>query len=68
MRMRQGLAGLTLAAATIFAGGYAPAEGADPAPKCFMAEVNPVTGHLLCLDPPRRAGRSAARGGASLQA
>ena len=51
MRMRQGLAGLTLAAATIFAGGYALAEGADPAPKCLKAEVNPVTGHLLCLDP-----------------
>ena len=55
MRMRQGLAGLALAAAILFAGGHAFAESAgDPAtaaPKCLEAEVNPVTGHALCLDP-----------------
>ena len=55
MRMRQGLAGLALAAAILFAGGQALAESAcDPAsaaPKCLKAEVNPVTGHALCIDP-----------------
>jgi hypothetical protein len=54
--MRQGLAGLTLAAAIVFAGDHAFAESAgDPAsaaaPKCLKAEVNPVTGHALCIDP-----------------
>jgi hypothetical protein len=54
--MRQGLAGLTLAAAIVFAGNHAFAESAgDPAsaaaPKCLKAEVNPVTGHALCIDP-----------------
>lgn len=55
MRTRQGLAGLALAAAILFAGGQALAESAgDPAsaaPKCLKAEVNPVTGHALCIDP-----------------
>ena len=56
MRMIQGLAGLALAAAIVFAGGQALAESAgDPAsaaaPKCLKAEVNPVTGHTLCIDP-----------------
>jgi hypothetical protein len=54
--MRQGLARLTLAAAIVFAGDHAFAESAgDPAsaaaPKCLKAEVNPVTGHALCIDP-----------------
>jgi hypothetical protein len=56
MRMRQGLVGLALAAAIILAGGHTLAESAgDPAsaaaPKCRKAEVNPVTGHALCIDP-----------------
>ena len=55
MRMRQGLAGLALAAAILFAGGQALAESAgdsaSAAPKCLKAEVNPVTGHALCIDP-----------------
>ena len=56
MRMRQGLAGLAFATAILFAGGQAFAESAgDPAsavaPKCLKAEVNPVTGHALCIDP-----------------
>jgi hypothetical protein len=56
MRTRQGLAGLTLAVAIVFAGDHAFAESAgDPAsaaaPKCLKAEVNPVTGHALCIDP-----------------
>jgi hypothetical protein len=46
MRRRQGLAELALAAAILFAGGPASA-----APKCLKAEVNPVTGHALCIDP-----------------
>lgn len=56
MRRRQGLAGLALAAAIIFGGGNSFAEsardtGQDSAPKCRKAEVNPVTGHVLCIDP-----------------
>ena len=55
MRMRQGLAGLALAAAILFDGGHAFAESAgDPAtaaPKCLEAEVNPVIGHALCIGP-----------------
>jgi hypothetical protein len=27
------------------------ADNAQPAAKCLKAEINPVTGHLLCLDP-----------------
>jgi hypothetical protein len=35
------------------AGGTAIAGAADPAspPKCRKAEINPVTGHVLCIDP-----------------
>jgi hypothetical protein len=35
------------------AGGTATAGAADPAspPKCRKAEINPVTGHVLCIDP-----------------
>ena len=37
----------------------APVGGAEaagtaeqaPAPKCLKAEINPITGHLLCIDP-----------------
>ena len=58
-RTRQGLAGTALAAAIIAlaAFGSARAEsaggdtGQDSAPKCRKAEVNPVTGHVLCIDP-----------------
>ena len=55
MRRRQGLAELALTAAILFAGGQAFAESAggpaSAAPKCLKAEVNPVTGHALCIDP-----------------
>ena len=56
MRMRQVLARLAFVTAILFAGGQAFAESAgDPAsavaPKCLKAEVNPVTGHALCIDP-----------------
>ena len=56
-RMRQGLAGSVLAAAVVAlaAFGSARAETAegdpDSALKCRKAEVNPVTGHVLCFDP-----------------
>ena len=35
------------------ASGTAIAGAADPAspPKCRKAEINPVTGHVLCIDP-----------------
>ena len=56
MRMRQVLAGLAFVTAILFAGGQAFAESAGDsasavAPKCLKAEVNPVTGHALCIDP-----------------
>jgi len=56
-RTRQGLTGLALAAGVIalaaFGSARAETAGGDPdsAPKCRKAEVNPVTGHVLCLDP-----------------
>src|SRR3972149_10313117 len=33
--------------------GAAAAENSEPAapPKCLKAEINPVTGHVLCIDP-----------------
>ena len=33
--------------------GAAAAEPSEPAapPKCLKAEINPVTGHVLCIDP-----------------
>ena len=38
---------------SLLAGGIASAAPAEPAtkPKCLKAEVNPVTGHVLCIDP-----------------
>jgi hypothetical protein len=57
---KRGLAGLALAAWILAAAAFAGAEvraesGAEPAgaaaPQCRKAEVNPVTGHVLCLDP-----------------
>ena len=40
-------------AVVVLAGGIASAAPAEPAakPKCLKAEVNPVTGHVLCIDP-----------------
>jgi hypothetical protein len=36
-----------------FIGGSAAEERAKPvpSPKCLKAEINPVTGHILCIDP-----------------
>jgi hypothetical protein len=35
-----------------FAGGAsAETQSAQPQPKCLTAEVNPVTGQVLCIDP-----------------
>ena len=40
-------------AVVALAGGAASAAPADQpaAPKCLKAEVNPVSGHVLCIDP-----------------
>ena len=37
----------------ILVGGFAlqPAFAGEQAPACRKAEVNPVTGHVLCVDP-----------------
>ena len=43
-----------LAATAAIAGALAASEGdlaSSAAPTCRKAEVNPVTGHVLCLDP-----------------
>ena len=32
-------------------GAHAADTGADQAPPCKTAEINPVTGHVLCIDP-----------------
>ena len=61
----------SLAAMAALAGGMAASEG-DPAstaaPTGRKAEVNPVTGHVLCIDPLWRAGRAATiRLGGSVQ-
>ena len=46
---------LVASAAILFglAGATTPAGAADevPPPKCRKAEINPVTGHVLCIDP-----------------
>jgi hypothetical protein len=55
---RQVLTGLgfaaSLAAMAALAGAMAASEGgpaSTAAPTCRKAEVNPVTGHVLCIDP-----------------
>ena len=56
---KQVLTRLALAASLAATAGLADAlaanEGGDPAPtapsSCLKAEVNPVTGHVLCIDP-----------------
>ncbi len=37
----------------VFAGGASAAQTAEqgPQPKCLKAEINPITGHILCIDP-----------------
>jgi hypothetical protein len=41
--------GLVLAACA--GGASAETQGTQPQPKCLKAEVNPVTGQVLCIDP-----------------
>ena len=41
------LLGMALIAAAAVAENSEPA----PPPKCLKAEINPVTGHVLCIDP-----------------
>ncbi len=45
-------AGLMSAVVVLSAGAVSAAPGEHPAaPKCLKAEVNPVTGHVLCIEP-----------------
>jgi hypothetical protein len=52
---RNALCRVILSAAIVFglAGGATAAGTTEPAPppKCLKAEINPVTGHVLCIDP-----------------
>lgn len=43
--------GVVLGMAAIAAAGAAEDSGQAPPPKCLKAEINPVTGHVLCIDP-----------------
>ena len=44
---------MTMALVLMAAAGQVTAEDAKQAapPKCVTAEINPVTGHVLCIDP-----------------
>lgn len=44
---------ICMVAGLALAGSAAAAETSDPAapPKCVTAEINPVTGHVLCIEP-----------------
>jgi hypothetical protein len=45
-------AGLVSAVVVLAAGAVSAAPAEQPAPtKCLKAEVNPVTGHVLCIEP-----------------
>ena len=52
-RVTMGVSAGVLFAVVVLAGGVATAAPAEQpeAPKCLKAEVNPVTGHVLCIDP-----------------
>ena len=50
--MRRGVTiALLLGVAAIAGGAAAETPGATSQPKCLKAEVNPVTGQVLCIDP-----------------
>jgi hypothetical protein len=44
---------MTISLVLMAAAGQAAAENSEQAaqPKCLKAEINPVTGHVLCIDP-----------------
>jgi hypothetical protein len=42
---------LIFALAACAGGASAETQSAQPQPKCLKAEVNPVTGQMLCIDP-----------------
>ena len=46
-----GLATIMLAVLVLSAGPLPATEAAEEAPVCKRAEINPVTGHIVCLDP-----------------
>ena len=42
---------LVFALVTCAGGASAETQGTQPQPKCLKAEINPVTGQVLCIDP-----------------
>ena len=42
---------IALALAAFAGGASAETPGMQPRPKCRKAEINPVTGQVLCIDP-----------------
>jgi hypothetical protein len=48
--VRSGL-GILLGTALIAAAAAAETTAPKAEPKCLTAEINPVTGHVLCIDP-----------------
>jgi hypothetical protein len=55
MRVRLTMRGVTIALllgmAAMAGGAAAEMPGAPSQPKCLKAEINPVTGQVLCIDP-----------------
>ena len=49
--MRRVVIGVLLGMALIAAAAVAENSEPAPPPKCLKAEINPVTGHVLCIDP-----------------
>jgi hypothetical protein len=49
--MRRTTIVLVFALATCAGGASAETQGTQPQPKCLKAEINPVTGQVLCIDP-----------------
>ncbi len=50
--MQRVIAGLLFGAALAASGAAAGTEDHAAQAKCLKAEINPVTGHVLCIDPP----------------
>ena len=50
--MQRVVAGLLFGVALAASGAAAQTEDRAAQAKCLKAEVNPVTGHVLCIDPP----------------
>ncbi len=52
MGMQRVIAGLLFGVALAASGAAPGAEDRAAQAKCLKAEINPVTGHVLCIDPP----------------